>query len=174
MFHNVKINQERVALHFTPSSGGSEVGKMCSVVGWVWISSKPWMNPSDGSTSDVLDESDACSSAEGSLGVSGPVSEVSLNSSVSTAGTQSSLSCEVGSPLTVSVISLSFSEGGLVLVGVHSLSLAERPLKPSSSGPPAAPQVEPSLSTPRSFWWIRWCRTKLCLRVKVRSHVWHL
>lgn len=177
--HNVSQHKERVALHFTPSSGGSEVGKMCSVVGLVWISSKPWMNPSDGSMSDVVGESEACSSAGGSLGVSvagaGPVSEVGLNSSVSTAGivaTQSStLSCKVGSPFTVSATSLSFSEGGLVLVGVHSPSLAERPLKPSSSGPPVSPQVEPSLSTPRSFWWIRWCRTKLCFRVKVRSQV---
>lgn len=118
------------------------------------------MNPSDGSKSDAVGESDDCFSAGGSLGVSvadaGPVLEVSLNSSVSTEGTQSSsFSCEVGSPFTVSVNSLSFSEGGLVLVGVHSPSLAERPLKPSSSGPPVTPQVEPSLSAPRSFWWSR-------------------
>lgn len=117
------------------------------------------MNPSDGSESDVLGESDACSSG-GSLAVSvadaGSVLEVSLNSSVSAEGPQSSsFSCEVGSPFTVSVDSLSFSEGGLVLVGVHSPSLAECPLKPSSSGPPGTPQVEPSLSTPRCFWWIR-------------------
>lgn len=142
---------------------------MCSVVGLVWISSKPWTNPSDGSSSEAVGESDACFSTGGSLG---------LNSSDSTAGTEgaqsSSFSCDAGSPFTVSVNSLSFSEGGLVLVGVHSLSLAERPLKPSSSGPAVTPQVEPSLSSPRSFWWIRWCRTKLCLRVKVRSHVWHL
>ncbi len=157
-----------------PSSGSSGVGKICSVVGLVWISAKPWMNPSDGSKSDAVGKFNACFSAGGSLGdsVASPFSEVS---SVSTEGTQSSsFSCEVGSSFTVSVNSLSFSEGGLVLVGVHSPSLAERPLKPSSSGPPGTPQVEPSLSPPRSFWWIRWCRTKLCLRVKVRSHVWHL
>ncbi len=115
------------------------------------------MNPSDGSKSDAVGESNACFSAGGSLGDSvadaSPSSEVS---SVSTEGTQSSsFCCEVGSSFTVSVNSLSFSEGGLVLVGVHSPSLAERPLKPSSSGPPGTPQVEPSLSPPRSFWWIR-------------------
>lgn len=130
---------------------------MCSVVGLVWISSKPWMNPSDGSMSDEVGESDACSSAGGSLGVAvagaGPVSEVSTAGTV--AMQSASLSFEVGSAFTVSAVSLSFSEGGLVLVGVHSPSLADRPLKPSSSGPPASPQVEPSLSTPRSFWWIR-------------------
>lgn len=120
---------------------------MCSVVGLVWISSKPWMNPG----SDVAGES----SAGVSLGVSaaGSVSELRLYSSGSAAAPL--FTYEVGSPFTVSVISLSFSEGGFVLVGVHSLSLAERPLKPSSSAPPAAPHVEPSLSTPRSFWWIR-------------------
>lgn len=26
----------------------------------------------------------------------------------------------------------------------------------------------------RAFWWMRWCRTRLCFRVKVRSQVWHL
>lgn len=136
------------------------MGKICSVVGLVWLSGKPWMNPSNGSKSDAVGESNACFSAGGSLGVSvadaSPFSEVILNSSVSTEGRQSSsFSCEVGSSFTVSVNSLSFSEGGLVLVGVHSPSLAERPLKPSSSGPPGTPQVEPSLSAPRSFWWIR-------------------
>lgn len=66
------------------------------------------------------------------------------------------------------VPSLSFSEGGQVLVGVHSpSSLAESPA--GASAPLAS-----ATSLPRGFRWIRWCLTRLCFRVKVRSHVWHL
>lgn len=130
-----------VAPHSTPKSGGSEVAEMFSVVGLVWISSKPLKSLSGVS---MMGESEAL-----------------FPTTFSVDAQSSSLTCVDGSPFTVSVISLSFSEGGLVLVGVHSLSLAERPLNPSSSAP-------------RGFWWIRWCRTRLCFRVKVRSHVWHL
>lgn len=154
--------------HSTPMRGGSLVGRMHSMSGLEWISSRPCRNLSVCSTSEG--ESGASCSAGGSLGVS--VAGSDSASSVTEAPLLSSGSlfvAEADSGFFSFVFSLSFSDGGFVLFGVDTLSLAEPPLNPSSS--PALP-ISPS--APRGFWCIRWCLTRLCFKVNVRSQVWHL
>lgn len=60
--------------------------------------------------------------------------------------------------------STSFSEAGLLALWVDSSSL------------PSSARSSLSLSFPwcllcLAFWWILWCRTRLCFKVKVRSQV---
>lgn len=127
-------------LHSTPRRGGSLFERMRSMLGLEWISSRPCRNPSEA-------ESETGSSAGGSLGVcvAGDVSSFF----VTMAGASLLSSCslfvaEEDLRFFSFLLSHSLSEGGFVLVGVDSLSLAEPPLNPSSS--PAAP---------RGFWCIR-------------------
>lgn len=151
--------------HSSPRRGGSMVGRMSSVSGLEWISSRPCRNPAGCSNS--VGESEASSSAGGSLGVSvaGVVSAFSVTeSSLLSSGSLFVTEADVH-PFSF-MLSLSFSDDGFVLVGVDSLSLAEPPLHPSSS--PALP-ISPS--APRGFWCMRWCLTRLCFRVNVRSQV---
>lgn len=63
----------------------------------------------------------------------------------------------------------SFSEMGLVLLWRDSFSLSSSPLERESSRSLSFPWCRAFFT----FWCIRWWRTKLCFRVKVRSQVWH-
>lgn len=139
--------------HSTPTRAGSLVGRMRSMSGLEWISSRPCRNVAGCSTSEGVSE--AGSSAGGSLGVS--VAGLLSASSVTEASGSLTLA-EARLCWFSFMLSLSFSDEGFVLVGVDSLSLAEPPLNPSSS---------PALG----FWCTRWCRTRLCFRVNVRSQV---
>lgn len=144
------------AVHSTPSRGGSPLESASSALGLVWISKSPWRNPSGCSSSF---------SAGGSLGmaVAGAVSGLSVTHAPLLDFFL--LTFAVGL-FSFFMTSLSVSDGGFVLVVADSSSLAERPLNPSSS--PALPKYS---SAPRGFWCMRWCRTKLCFRVNVRSQV---
>lgn len=167
-----------LASHSTPKSWGAlsaEARMWFMGDGALCISSKSWMKPEGPSCSELCRGSWSFAICFCALLV-GSARQVPLLSSPqgesATAPARGSFRLPTRDEWlpTPPAESHSLSEMGLAPLWLDSFSLSSPHLDCVSSLSLSLPWFRAFLT----FWWMRWWRTRLCFRVKVRSQVWHL